>query len=81
MMERVADRMGKSARVRSTMKEGIEAAGFTNVQIQWYKVPLWPWAKNLVFKEAGRLFEEQVLQRMEGVSRPEMISPVDRKLT
>ena len=67
MLERVCDKMGKSARTWSTMKDSIEAAGFTNAQVQWYKVPLGDWAKNPVFKEAGRLFKKQVLQGMEGV--------------
>ena len=48
------------------MRSSIEAAGFTNIQEQTYKVPLGPWANDPKLKEAGRLFKTQVLELLEG---------------
>ena len=54
-----------------TMKDSIEAAGFTNIQEKIYKVPVGTWAKHPIYKDAGRLNEMQFLEGMEvGYSTP-----------
>lgn len=60
---------GKKLDTVNTTKARIEAAGFTNVQEKWYKVPLGDWAKNPIMKEAGQFCKEEMLERTEGLIR------------
>ena len=48
------------------MRAGIEGAGFINIFEQKYKLPLGDWPKNKIYKDAGRLNEEQFRKGMEG---------------
>lgn len=48
-------RAGRPLTTQSTMKAAIEKAGFVDVHEHVYKVPLGPWAKNDLLKEAGRV--------------------------
>ena len=47
-------------------KARIENAGFINVHVKEYKVPVGDWAKNPHLKEAGRLLKQQLLAGLEG---------------
>lgn len=47
-------------------KARIENAGFINVHVKEYKVPIGDWAKNPQLKEAGRLLKQQLLAGLEG---------------
>lgn len=49
-----------------TMRSGIEAAGFINVQQQDYKQPIGSWPKLSVYKDAGWACKEQFLRGVEG---------------
>lgn len=50
-----SDRAGRSLKTQETMKAAIEKAGFVDVQEHLYKVPMGPWPKDQVLKEAGRI--------------------------
>ncbi|KAJ5376219.1 hypothetical protein N7509_013105 [Penicillium cosmopolitanum] len=49
------ERAGRPLTTQKTMKSAIEKAGFVDVHEHVYKVPLGPWAKNQLLKEAGRV--------------------------
>lgn len=49
------ERAGRPLTTQKTMKSAIEKAGFVDVHEHVYKVPLGPWAKNQLLKEAGRI--------------------------
>lgn len=49
-----------------TMKDSIAAAGFINVQEKEYKIPIGPWAKHPIYKEAGRINLQQFLTGLDG---------------
>lgn len=63
--ERMGAKAGRPFNTYDTMKESIEAAGFTNIQEKIYKVPIGTWAKHPIYKDAGRLNEEQFREGME----------------
>jgi len=48
-------RAGRSLTTQETMKAAIEKAGFVDVHEHLYRLPLGPWARNEVLKEAGRI--------------------------
>ena len=48
------------------MKGQLEAAGFTNVQVQDYKVPIGTWPKHPIYKDAGRVKAAEMKSGMEG---------------
>ena len=48
------------------MREQIERMGFVDVQEKVYKLPIGPWAKDPVLKEAGRLNWQMWRSGMEG---------------
>lgn len=50
-----ADRAGRSLLTQETMRADIEKAGFVDVHEKLYKIPLGPWAKDRLLKEAGQL--------------------------
>lgn len=64
--ERMGAKAGRPFNTYDTMKDSIEAAGFTNIQEKIYKVPIGTWAKNPILKDGGRLNEEQFREGMEG---------------
>lgn len=47
--------MGRSVKVIDECRIAIEAAGFTNVQEVYFKLPIGTWPKNRRLKEAGRI--------------------------
>lgn len=49
------ERAGRPLTTQKTMKAAIEKAGFVDVHEHAYKVPLGPWAKDELLKEAGRI--------------------------
>ncbi|KAJ5780796.1 hypothetical protein N7457_005956 [Penicillium paradoxum] len=50
-----SERAGRSLLTQETMRGAIEKAGFVDVHEKLYKVPLGPWPKDNVLKEAGQL--------------------------
>lgn len=50
------------------MKARIEAAGFINVHVQDYKIPLGTWPKHPIYKDAGRVKAAEVKSGIEGWS-------------
>lgn len=48
------------------MQSRIEAAGFTNIQVQNYKFPVGTWPKHPIYKDAGRVNKVRVQSGMEG---------------
>ncbi|KAJ5668909.1 hypothetical protein N7462_009979 [Penicillium macrosclerotiorum] len=61
-----AERAGRSLTVQKTMRTSIENAGFVDVHEQLYKVPIGPWAKDKVLKEAGQLNYHHWVTGLEG---------------
>lgn len=49
------------------MRSRIEAAGFTNIQQQDYKMPLGTWPKHPVYRDAGRVNIQMLKNGLEGV--------------
>ncbi|KAH6664811.1 S-adenosyl-L-methionine-dependent methyltransferase [Plectosphaerella plurivora] len=47
-------------------RKGMEAAGFVDIHEADYKLPIGPWARGTVHREAGRFFQAAVLQDVEG---------------
>lgn len=64
--ERMGATAGRPFNLFDTMRDSIEAAGFTNIQEKLYKVPIGTWARHPILKDAGRLNEEQFREGMEG---------------
>jgi hypothetical protein len=50
-----SERAGRSLRTHEKMRKAIEKAGFVDVHEQNYKIPLGPWPKDKLLKEAGHL--------------------------
>lgn len=48
------------------MRASLEKAGFVDIQEKVYKVPLGPWARDLVFKELGLLHHQHWSTGLEG---------------
>ncbi len=62
-----AERAGKPfSSCFDDMEKGLEAAGFTNLQKIDYKVPIGPWPKHRVYREAGRVVQQQFKGGLEG---------------
>ncbi|KAJ5264690.1 hypothetical protein N7505_007483 [Penicillium chrysogenum] len=55
MFVRLAERAGRSLRTYETMRNAIKKAGFADVYEEKYKIPLGPWPKDPLLKEAGYL--------------------------
>lgn len=53
-------------RVAELMRPSIEAAGFTNIQHRWYKVPFGGWARHPIYKEAGECKMIEFKEGMQG---------------
>lgn len=81
--ERMGAKADRPFNTFDTMRANIEAAGFTNVQEKIYKVPIGTWPKHRLYRDAGRLNEEQFRAGMEGyalymlthIGDPEPMSP------
>lgn len=58
--------MGRSIKTVDEMKSHIEGAGFTNVQEEYYKVPIGPWCKDTKLKEVGRVSQNFWLSGLDG---------------
>ncbi|KAJ5714815.1 uncharacterized protein N7483_011996 [Penicillium malachiteum] len=52
---RCSERAGRSLRTHETMRDAIKKAGFVDVHEKKYKIPIGPWAKDKLLKEAGHL--------------------------
>ncbi|KAJ5264666.1 hypothetical protein N7505_007459 [Penicillium chrysogenum] len=50
-----SERAGRSLRTHETMRSAIEKTGFVDVHEERYKIPLGPWPKDTLLKEAGHL--------------------------
>ncbi|KAJ6112317.1 hypothetical protein N7523_008378 [Penicillium sp. IBT 18751x] len=55
MFLRCSTRAGRSLTTQETMRGAMEKAGFVDAHEKLYKIPLGPWAKDKILKEAGRL--------------------------
>lgn len=55
MFIRCSERAGRSLRTHETMRSAIEKTGFVDVHEERYKIPLGPWPKDTLLKEAGHL--------------------------
>lgn len=70
MFIRCCKKTGKEIDTEETFKGHIEAAGFTNIHEKVYRVPVGEWTKDPILKEAGKFQKLQILEGLEGVSRP-----------
>ncbi|KAJ5371970.1 hypothetical protein N7517_003976 [Penicillium concentricum] len=61
-----SERAGRSLLTQETMRGAIEKAGFVDVHEKLYKIPLGPWPKDKVLKEAGQLQYAHWLAALEG---------------
>ncbi|KAJ5345780.1 hypothetical protein N7452_003784 [Penicillium brevicompactum] len=50
-----SERAGRSLRTHEKMRSAIEKAGFVDVHEEKYKIPMGPWPKDKLLKEAGHL--------------------------
>lgn len=74
---------GKKLDTAVTMRDKIEAAGFTNIHQKHRKIPCGPWAKSAILKDIGKVELESVKAGCEGyamylltqVGTPEVWSP------
>ena len=66
MIYQLAEDAGRPFDVHARMKERMEAAGFKNIQMQEYKVPMGTWPKMEVYKDAGRVNKTQFMRGVEG---------------
>ncbi|KAJ6105283.1 hypothetical protein N7523_010093 [Penicillium sp. IBT 18751x] len=55
MFLRCSARAGRSLTTQETMRGAMEKAGFVDAHEKLYKIPLGPWAKDKILKEAGQL--------------------------
>lgn len=55
MFIRCAERAGRALNTHETMRRAIEKAGFVDMHEEKNKIPLGPWAKDKLLKEAGHL--------------------------
>ncbi|CAI7642155.1 unnamed protein product [Penicillium discolor] len=55
MFIRCSERAGRSLTTHETMRDAIKEAGFVDVHEEKYKIPLGPWARDNILKEAGHL--------------------------
>ncbi|KAF2137396.1 uncharacterized protein K452DRAFT_110648 [Aplosporella prunicola CBS 121167] len=73
-------RMGKELVPGPKLEGWFKDAGFVNVGVQTFKVPLGPWAKDKKMKEIGMLNLMQVLEGMEAFSFRLFMSVLNWKL-
>lgn len=63
---RAAEKSGRPIDTMDTMRASIEKAGFVDVHEKLYKLPIGPWPKEPILKEAGRLDYQQFRAGIEG---------------
>lgn len=61
-----AEASGRVMFVTDKMTDRIRAAGFTNIHEKTFKSPTGGWAKHPIYREAGRLQKESMLEGFEG---------------
>ena len=61
-----AEASGRVMFVTDKMTDRIKAAGFTNIHEKTFKTPTGAWAKHPIYREAGRLQKESMLEGFEG---------------
>lgn len=61
-----SERAGRSLLTQETMHAAMEKAGFVDIQEKLYKIPLGPWPKDKVLKEAGQLQYAHWVTALEG---------------
>ncbi|KAJ5593165.1 hypothetical protein N7537_010069 [Penicillium hordei] len=61
-----SERAGRSLLTQETMQGAMEKAGFVDIQEKLYKIPLGPWPKDKVLKEAGQLQYAHWVTALEG---------------
>ena len=66
MSIKICAKTGKNIDTVDHFRQRIEASGFTSIHEKRYKIPLGEWAKDPVFKEAGKFHKAQTLAGMEG---------------
>ncbi|GME21989.1 methyltransferase domain-containing protein [Neofusicoccum parvum] len=67
-IEEGCKKIGKEMYTGPTFERLLKDAGFVNVYVQMYKLPLGPWPKDKKMKEVGMLNLMQVLEGMEAFS-------------
>ncbi|OJD32213.1 methyltransferase domain-containing protein [Diplodia corticola] len=68
MLEEGCTKLGKEVYTGPTFAGLLKDAGFVNVHVQKYKLPLGPWPKDKKMKEVGTVNLMQVLEGMEAFS-------------
>lgn len=63
---RCSERAGRSLRTQETMRGAMEEVGFVDAHEDLQKVPLGPWAKDKILKEAGQLQYDHWSAAIEG---------------
>lgn len=57
---------GRPMDICYTIRDSVAAAGFTNIHEKVYKLPLGAWPRHPLYKEAGRLYLEEITVGLEG---------------
>ncbi|KAJ5947924.1 hypothetical protein N7466_000939 [Penicillium verhagenii] len=65
-LTRAAEKAGRRYGTMYTMQESIEKAGFTDVKVKDYKLPIGPWPRDKLLKEAGAINFHHWMEGMEG---------------
>ena len=60
------ERAGMPLNTIDHMETRIKAAGFQNVHVQDYKIPIGSWPKHPILKDCGRVKVKEVLAGIEG---------------
>lgn len=60
--------INRDARPGSKLRDYAEAAGFTNIRVETFKLPMGSWPKDPQLKETGMMNLIQMLDGMEGFS-------------
>lgn len=61
--------MGRTLRVSGQdFKKEMEAAGFQNVEVREFKLPIGPWPKDAKFKEVGQFQLAAMLEGIDGLT-------------
>ena len=67
--EEAAQKMGRSLRASGdTFKKQMEAAGFVNVEVREFKLPIGPWPKDPKLKEVGLFQLAAMLEGIDGLT-------------
>lgn len=66
LTHRAAEKAGRPVDTYEKVLPRIEAAGFTNIQTQEYKMPMGAWPKHPTWKDAGRVNKDVYKRGIEG---------------